>query len=187
MILELIYFIPSYVVFWQLYKKAGQPGWYSLIPFYNYLVMGKIVKKPTIGIITGLFSLGAWILSITNILNDLNITNISKTNTSGTGLSGYYEILATITFIWFIFALYIYNRFIKCFDRGIGEWLLYIFIPIIGMFITKKANFVGYGGTKNTPQQPTSPNQPTLTSPQQPLPPTQPPVSPPSTPPAPIS
>jgi hypothetical protein len=31
---------------WLIYKKAGQPGWASIIPFYNFYVLSKIVGKP---------------------------------------------------------------------------------------------------------------------------------------------
>ena len=31
---------------WKIYEKAGQPGWASIIPIYNIIVMLKIVGKP---------------------------------------------------------------------------------------------------------------------------------------------
>ncbi|MFO0261358.1 MAG: DUF5684 domain-containing protein, partial [Planctomycetota bacterium] len=31
---------------WIIFTKAGQPGWASLIPFYNLYVMLQIVGKP---------------------------------------------------------------------------------------------------------------------------------------------
>lgn len=34
------------VTMWKVYVKAGKPGWASLIPFYNILVMLEIVGKP---------------------------------------------------------------------------------------------------------------------------------------------
>jgi len=27
---------------WKTFEKAGQPGWASIIPFYNYYIMGQI-------------------------------------------------------------------------------------------------------------------------------------------------
>lgn len=35
------------VSMWKLYSKAGQPGWASIIPIYNVVVMLEIVRKPT--------------------------------------------------------------------------------------------------------------------------------------------
>lgn len=32
---------------WKIYSKAGQPGWASIIPFYNLYVLLKIIGKPT--------------------------------------------------------------------------------------------------------------------------------------------
>lgn len=31
---------------WQIYTKAGQPGWACLVPIYNWYVLLKIVGKP---------------------------------------------------------------------------------------------------------------------------------------------
>ena len=36
---------------WKLYEKAGKPGWASIVPVYNSLVMIEIVGKPTIWIL----------------------------------------------------------------------------------------------------------------------------------------
>ena len=32
--------------FWKIFAKAGQPGWASVIPIYNVLVLLRIVGKP---------------------------------------------------------------------------------------------------------------------------------------------
>jgi hypothetical protein len=34
------------VCYWKVYTKANQPGWASLIPFYNFYVLLKIVGRP---------------------------------------------------------------------------------------------------------------------------------------------
>ena len=31
---------------WQVFVKAGQPGWASIIPFYNFYILLKIVGRP---------------------------------------------------------------------------------------------------------------------------------------------
>ena len=31
---------------WKIYEKAGKPGWASIIPIYNIVVLLEIVKKP---------------------------------------------------------------------------------------------------------------------------------------------
>jgi hypothetical protein len=47
----LIIFCLALVIFlitamWKVFEKAGQPGWASIIPIYNYYVMTKIAGKP---------------------------------------------------------------------------------------------------------------------------------------------
>ena len=32
---------------WKIYEKAGEAGWKSLIPFYNYYILLKITAQPT--------------------------------------------------------------------------------------------------------------------------------------------
>jgi hypothetical protein len=36
------------IVYWRIYVKAGQPGWASLVPFYNtYVLIVKILEMPS--------------------------------------------------------------------------------------------------------------------------------------------
>jgi len=39
-------FIVCIVGVWKMFTKAGQPGWGSLIPFYNVYLLLKIAEKP---------------------------------------------------------------------------------------------------------------------------------------------
>jgi hypothetical protein len=34
------------VMMWRVFSKAGQPGWASIIPFYNTYIMLKLVGRP---------------------------------------------------------------------------------------------------------------------------------------------
>ena len=34
------------VCMWKIYEKAGKPGWASLVPIYNIVVLLEIIKKP---------------------------------------------------------------------------------------------------------------------------------------------
>ncbi|MEI6191244.1 MAG: DUF5684 domain-containing protein [bacterium] len=38
---------------WKIFTKAGQPGWASIVPIYNMVVMLSVVKKPTWWVILG--------------------------------------------------------------------------------------------------------------------------------------
>ncbi|MFC2100443.1 signal peptidase I [Bacteroidota bacterium] len=45
-ILTIIFFVLSVIGLWRLFEKAGHPGWIILIPFYNFYIWLKIIKKP---------------------------------------------------------------------------------------------------------------------------------------------
>ncbi len=45
-VLELILIVGSIVALWKLFTKAGKPGWASIIPIYNTIVMIDIAGKP---------------------------------------------------------------------------------------------------------------------------------------------
>ena len=38
--------IVTLVATWKIYKKAGKPGWASIVPIYNYIVLIEIVELP---------------------------------------------------------------------------------------------------------------------------------------------
>lgn len=50
MSLFLIFFILSLVAvlagLWKIFEKAGEPGWKVIVPFYNFYIWLKIIKKP---------------------------------------------------------------------------------------------------------------------------------------------
>lgn len=44
--LILLVAVPSLITNWRLYKKAGHPGWTSIVPIYNVMVEIEIAKQP---------------------------------------------------------------------------------------------------------------------------------------------
>jgi hypothetical protein len=47
MLIQLVVMEAVYAIFWwKLFAKAGQPGWASLVPIYNAVVLLKIAGKP---------------------------------------------------------------------------------------------------------------------------------------------
>ena len=44
--LRLIYYIFYMIANWKIFSKAGEPGWKSLIPFYNVYTEYKLMWKP---------------------------------------------------------------------------------------------------------------------------------------------
>ena len=43
----LLFAIPALITNWQLFTKAGKPGWASIVPIYNTVVMAQIGKNPS--------------------------------------------------------------------------------------------------------------------------------------------
>jgi hypothetical protein len=46
LIVALAFLVVTIVAWWRLFSKAGEPGWASLIPIYNVVVLLRIVGKP---------------------------------------------------------------------------------------------------------------------------------------------
>jgi hypothetical protein len=46
LLLWLLAVIPGIIGMWKTFVKAGQPGWSSLIPIYNYIQMARITGRP---------------------------------------------------------------------------------------------------------------------------------------------
>lgn len=66
---------------WKIYTKAGQPGWASIIPIYNIVVLLQIVKKPIWWIILMLIPFVNFVIAI------LLIHNLSKVFGKGVGFT----------------------------------------------------------------------------------------------------
>ncbi len=54
---------------WKIYQKAGKPGWASIIPFYNLIVLLEIVRKPLLWFVLLLIPginiiFGIWVVNI---------------------------------------------------------------------------------------------------------------------------
>jgi hypothetical protein len=45
-ILGVVVLAITVVTFWKLFTKAGEPGWASVVPVYNLIVLMKIIGKP---------------------------------------------------------------------------------------------------------------------------------------------
>ena len=46
LIITLLFFILSVVGLWGIFEKAGEKGWKTLVPFYNFYIWLQIIKKP---------------------------------------------------------------------------------------------------------------------------------------------
>ena len=46
LIITVLFFLLSIAGLWGIFEKAGQKGWYVLIPFFNWYIWLKLIKKP---------------------------------------------------------------------------------------------------------------------------------------------
>ncbi|SHM96739.1 DUF5684 domain-containing protein [Chitinophaga sp. CF418] len=57
---------------WKIFEKAGKPGWASIIPIYNLIVMLEIVGKPWWYIFMFLIPIYGWIILPIMLTHDLS-------------------------------------------------------------------------------------------------------------------
>ncbi len=68
-IFDLAVIVLLIISLWKIFEKAGKPGWASIIPFYNFIVLLEIVGKPLWWII--------WLfVPIANIVVAIWVTNL---------------------------------------------------------------------------------------------------------------
>lgn len=46
MILTILFFLASIAGLWRIFEKAGQPGWYAVVPFFNFYIWLRLINKP---------------------------------------------------------------------------------------------------------------------------------------------
>jgi hypothetical protein len=81
LLLFFAFFILIIASLWKIFKKAGQPGWTSIVPIYNIVVMLHIIKKPTWWVILTFIPLVNIIVSI------IIVYNLSKVFGKGAGFT----------------------------------------------------------------------------------------------------
>jgi signal peptidase I len=70
-IITLITFILFLAGLWKIFEKAGHPGWYAIIPFLNFYIWLRIIKKPVwwyIFILTPFINVFVLLLMVVEIL-----------------------------------------------------------------------------------------------------------------------
>ncbi len=55
--LTIVFYILEVIAMWKVFSKAGEAGWKSLIPIYNYYVLYDITWQAPIGLAYGLMNL----------------------------------------------------------------------------------------------------------------------------------
>lgn len=126
-ILGIVFFVLMIIADWRIFKKAGEPGWKSLIPFYNIYIMFKIVGMK------GWF----WAYFIISIVSGIIIAASGYGSaTPDTPVPLYIALLIIFTFIFTIIVDVIYSyRTAKAFRHGLGYTIGLFLLPTIFWFI----------------------------------------------------
>jgi len=77
-IIALVLVVVVLAAFWQVFTKAGEPGWAILIPIYNLIVLLKIVGRPWWWLILFLIPIVNFIIGI--------LVNIDLAKSFGKGI-----------------------------------------------------------------------------------------------------
>ena len=99
---------------WMIFKKAGRPGWQSLIPFYNVYVQYKLCWKGWVGIVSLILGTVIGVLATANA--DL-------------------AILAVPTVLFIAIQIIFSIKFAKAFGKGFIMGLVLMFAAGIGRMI----------------------------------------------------
>ena len=163
-IVFLLFAVPALITNWQLFTKAGKPGWASIIPVYNTVVMAQIGKKPEwMGWVAGFASIFSGILyGIGEAANDTYVT------------LAFSSLSFMINIGVLVLTILILIGFIKQYRHTagastVGFWVCYFLVPLAALFMVK--NIVHKGAAVDyAPAAPQTPGQ-------QPVPPYVPPVA----------
>ena len=127
-VIGIAFVILMIVALWKIFKKAGEPGWKSLIPIYNAYILFKICGMKawfwiylliTIG--TSIFT-GAMTAAGQATMVDGQITSDNPAFAVVALCAGIYEVVMGIVLCY---------RLAKVFGRGIGTTIGLIFLPNI--------------------------------------------------------
>lgn len=124
LIVSIIAVVLLTVANWKIFTKSGNPGWYSLIPFYNFYKLYQICWKGSMGITVMIL-------------------------TFGMGLASYYTddllILAVPAAISILIQLVFCGKLAKAYGKGFLTAIALAFAPFIGRMIIgfSKKGYVG--------------------------------------------
>jgi len=131
----ILFVVPSIIISWKLVAKAGQPGWSQLIPAWNWYIVGRVAKKPTLGIVIAILAVLDYLLRV------------------------FGATFLPLSIAFLVIGLIVLNFYIKQFNAGVGKWALWIFLPFIGVFFVDKTAYIG-GVTPAAPAAPSAPVAP---------------------------
>lgn len=82
--------ILSIIALWKIFTKAGKPGWASIIPIYNYVVLFEIIGRP------GWWVLLLFIPIVNFVILVIAMLDLAKSYGKGAGFAVGLILLSTI-------------------------------------------------------------------------------------------
>lgn len=117
LLIPLVIYILAIVAYWQMFTKAGEPGWKSIIPIYNIYIAYKISwKNPTPNF---------WIWFIASLVSGIG-SGAASGEATAAGVIGAIGVI--VAGIWYIRASF---KMAKAYNKGVGCAILGIFFPSI--------------------------------------------------------
>ncbi len=175
LIFALIILVISFVIagfqiagMWKVFSKAGYPGWASLIPIYNYVVLLKISKLSPLYALLFILPIIASIMSF--FLEFASYSSSYYSSVNSMNMFFFTMIYALVSMAYSIcFAVlqgFISYRVAKCFNQGAGMavglyFLPYVFYPILGF--CKNYTYTPYGEEPKTEESAAESNSNTET------------------------
>lgn len=132
-IFSLIFFVFMVVANWKIFKKAGEPGWKSIIPIYNVYIMFKIVNmKSWFWWLLCLSIIGSIIAAVNNSSSFYFMSGAEIQTIDIATIPTIVLVTMVIESIIAILAGIVYSyRTSKVFGHGIGYTIGLIFLPSI--------------------------------------------------------
>ncbi len=130
----LVFWIFQIIAYWKMFTKAGEPGWKSIIPFYNQYVMYKLTWK------TSWF----WISLIVAVVYGV----FTSLNQNFPDVMLYAVLLLVFAIIILVLTIISYHKISKSYGHGAGYtvgmlFLWPIFVLILGY---GKSRYIGPEG-----------------------------------------
>lgn len=126
----LVYYVLLVIAWWKLFTKAGEKGWKSIIPFYNFYIQCKLTWAPKF----------FWITIVLCLANGV-LQGIAGSMT-GAGSTIMNVIAAAVGIAILVFAIMADYRLSKAYGHGGGYTVGLIFLNFIFMLI------LGFGKSK---------------------------------------
>ncbi|MGN1432453.1 MAG: DUF5684 domain-containing protein [Ruminococcus sp.] len=127
-----VYYAITVIAWWKIFKKAGEPGWKAIIPFYSCHTIFKICWKPAF----------FWLMLVLTVAGSV-MTGFKLS------LCGFESVIYIIGYALVLLALYIdvlhSFKLSNAFGHGTGFALGLVFLPTIFCLILAfgKSKYVG--------------------------------------------